>query len=302
MKIRRREILAVLALLTPSMLCGHSSAYAQAINDSNQGQTYGNWRVGNSQYPGIEVRAKCDNDNTSTTPVSSYWEYQIRSTYKRTMDYVYLVEGGIASPKNNVMTGPFLDTVKPGEIKNGGVQLWGGCGQHATPKTDLHITIKCGVPTGQDAPCFKDSDGNPIARQEPSKSQPPRVGSKSVPSPSKTASARRGSMTGSVWVCTLKYSDGSGWRREISFLSNGRYTSANPDDRSVADNLDETDRWNQNGNEVSWVHTMAFEAYKGTLTSSSMTGEILKLNPDLAPTRDRIGSFICEGRKPAEKP
>ena len=175
MRIRVRKLSnpgVIVLLLAGSLLGPFSSASAQTINDANQDQTYGAWRVANPQYPGIQVRAKCDRDTQdSDGRVTSWWDFQIRSTYKETVDYVYLNEAGIASPKTNVMIGPFLDTAKPGETKSGyGVMLWGSCSQHATPKTALHINIKCGVPTGQDAPCFKDSSGNPYERRDPSES------------------------------------------------------------------------------------------------------------------------------------
>lgn len=66
-----------------------------------------------------------------------------------------------AQPPVNRMIGPFLDTLKPGEIYDNGGLLFGGCSQHGTLKTGIHVTIKCAVPTGQDAPCFKDANGNP---------------------------------------------------------------------------------------------------------------------------------------------
>ena len=172
MRIRVRKLSnpsVIVLLLACSILGPFSSASAQTINDANQDQTYGAWRVANPQYPGIQVRAKCDRDTQdSDGRVTSWWDFQIRSTYKETVDYVYLNEAGIASPKTNVMIGPFLDTAKPGETKSGyGVMLWGSCSQHATPKTALHINIKCGVPTGQDAPCFKDSSGESIRTPRP---------------------------------------------------------------------------------------------------------------------------------------
>jgi hypothetical protein len=147
-------------------------ASAQTINDPAQNEKYGVWKVVNPQYPGIQTRARCDVDVQLNGQMHSQWYYQVRSTYKATMDYAYLVEFDSPQSHVNEMTGPFMTTAKPGDITEGFTGLYGICGEHATVKTGLHIKIKCAVPTGQDAPCFKDSDGNPIAKQDPSESQP----------------------------------------------------------------------------------------------------------------------------------
>jgi hypothetical protein len=154
--------------VTLLVLFAAASSFGLAqINDSNQDQTYGVWKVPNPQTPGIQFRAKCNQDITdSQGRTLSEWSIQFRSTYKGTIDFIYLNEAGIAEPPANKMIGPFLDTLKPGETYENGAQLYGGCSQHRAPTTGIHVAIKCAVPTGQDAPCFKDATGNPYPRAE----------------------------------------------------------------------------------------------------------------------------------------
>ena len=153
------------------MAAGSSFALAQT-SDANQNRTYGVWKVPNPQTPGLQFRAKCNDDITdSQGRAKSEWNFQFRSTYKGTIDFVYLNEAGIAQPPANKMIGPFLKTLKPGEVYESGGELYGGCGQHGTLMTGIHVTIKCAVPTGQDAPCFKDAKGNPYPQAPPSDAQ-----------------------------------------------------------------------------------------------------------------------------------
>ena len=169
------RILFVAALLT---VCGASSS-GQTISDSNQNQTWGIWKTPNPATPGLQFHARCDKDidSGSGTPISSWWSYQFRNTYKGTMDFIYLMEGGIADPKVNKMVGGFKFTLKPGEIFDSGALLWGSCSQHSGPKGGLHMTLKCVVPTGQDSPCFNDADGNPYPQAKLSNPSSPAKGS-----------------------------------------------------------------------------------------------------------------------------
>lgn len=144
------------------LVAGCALSSAQTISDSNQNQTWGVWKTPNPATPGLQFHAKCDKDiDPDNGKISSWWSYQFRNTYKGTMDFIYLVEGGIADPKVNKMVGGFKYTLKPGEIYDGGSLLWGSCSQHSLPKTGIHMTLKCVVPTGQDSPCFNDAEGNP---------------------------------------------------------------------------------------------------------------------------------------------
>jgi hypothetical protein len=166
-------------LATLLFLIGCSPTLAQTVNDSNQDQTYGVWKVPNPQTPGIQFRAKCNSDSDATGRMMSEWSFQFRNNYKGTMDFIYLNEGGIDQPAVNKMIGPFLNTLKPGEIYSNGAQLYGSCSEHATVKTGIHVTIKCAVPTGQDAPCFKDADGNPYPQAARVNLEAKRLASKS---------------------------------------------------------------------------------------------------------------------------
>jgi hypothetical protein len=179
-KVLFRGFVTLLFLL----VAGCSSTPAQAINDSNQDQTYGIWKVPNPQTPGIQFRAKCNDDITdSQGRTKSEWSFQFRSTYKGTIDFIYLNQAGIAQPPANKMIGPFLDTLKPGEIYENGAELYGGCSQHATLTTGIHVAIKCAVPTGQDAPCFKDANGNPYPQATRSDVQAQTAPAKHAPDP-----------------------------------------------------------------------------------------------------------------------
>lgn len=170
MKIHPRKVARLTTMQVALVLLsvvGWSSAFGQTINDPAQGEKYGVWKVMNAQYPGIQTRAKCDTDVELNGRMTSSWEYQVRSTYKGTVDYVYLVGFGSPITHLNEMTGPFLATAKPGDVTQGLTELYGICGEHSSIKTGLHITIKCAVPTGQDAPCFKDANGNEYPRRQP---------------------------------------------------------------------------------------------------------------------------------------
>jgi hypothetical protein len=181
----RHSLFAMVALaiflFASALQC--SPASAQTINDPAQGEKYGIWKVMNPEYPGIQTRARCDVDLELNGRMHSEWYYQVRSTYKGTVDYAYLVEFDSPLSHVNEMTGPFLATAKPGDVTEGFTGLFGICGEHATVKTGLHIQIGCAVPTGQDAPCFKNSNGNLILSKDPAQSMPrgslaPHAGSK----------------------------------------------------------------------------------------------------------------------------
>jgi hypothetical protein len=196
------KLFRCITIVSFMLVIGLSPVLAQT--DANQDQTYGVWKVPNPQTPGIQFRAKCNQDVTDAQGrTESWWSIQFRSTYKATTDFIYLNEAGIAQPPTNRMIGPFLDTLKPGEIYENVALLYGGCSQHATLTTGIHVTIKCAVPTGQDAPCFKDANGNPYPQAAASGSQPGNVG----PSPSRTKT--HSTAITKYWVCQAEFWDGA---------------------------------------------------------------------------------------------
>jgi hypothetical protein len=198
-KVLFRSFIALLFLMVAS-----SSLTLAQTTDSNQDQTYGVWKVPNPQTPGIQFRAKCNDDITdSQGRTKSEWSFQFRSTYKGAIDFIYLNEAGIAQPPANKMIGPFLETLKPGETYENGDELYGGCSQHATVTTGIHVTIKCAVPTGQDAPCFKDANGKPYPQAAAGGSQAGSVGASSG-----RTKPRSNGIT-KYWVCRATFFDGA---------------------------------------------------------------------------------------------
>jgi hypothetical protein len=55
-------------------------------------------------------------------------------------------------------------------IYTNGTDISGGCKDHPMPKA-LQIHVLCMAPAGQDAPCFKDTDGKPYPHAKPSDPQ-----------------------------------------------------------------------------------------------------------------------------------
>jgi hypothetical protein len=175
---------------------------AQTINDPAQNEKYGIWKVMNPQYPGIQTRAKCNFDTDLNGRTQSNWGFQVTSTYTGTMDYVYLVEFGSPLSHVNEMTGPFMTTAKPGDITEGSTELYGICGEHTTVKTGLRIQIRCAVPTGQDAPCFKDSNGNPYERRNVS-DVAAKLKIRAAPGSSGSTNSKSGQRV-AFWYCEVR--------------------------------------------------------------------------------------------------
>src|ERR1700678_361306 len=250
---------------------------ASCLSTPAQDQTYGVWKVPNSQTPGIEFRAKCNSDiNDSQGRTKSDWSFQFRSTYKGSIDFIYLNEAGIAQPPANKMIGPFLDTLKPGEIYENGAELYGGCSQHGTVTTGIHVTIKCAVPTGQDAPCFKDSAGNPFPRRDSSGSRPSSVGSNRASSQPKPIGGKL-QIADSVWLCNPSWSAAGQQRkpRKWKITLNADHTvTAGYADGDASEgwdwSIEPTDKWTQNGNEVSWGIENGNFHFSGVISGQSL--------------------------------
>jgi hypothetical protein len=130
--------------------------------------------VGNPKYPGVLVRAKCAYDVQIDGKWSSWWDFQLKSTYPASTDYVFNYEYGVPETQVNKFGAPSMITAaKSGDVYFNGTELWGTCSQHTLPTKRLHIRVSCAVPvsTGPDDPCFKGPDGNLIADAPASGSQ-----------------------------------------------------------------------------------------------------------------------------------
>jgi hypothetical protein len=214
---------------------------AQTISDSNQNQTWGVWKTPNPQTPGLQFHAKCDKDIDpgNGTPISSWWSYQFRNTYKGTMDFIYLVEAGIADPKVNKMVGGFKYTLKPGEIYDSGGLLWGSCSQHSLPKTGIHMTLKCVVATGQDAPCFKDADGNPYPQAPQSSLQ---TEPQNTPETFGPAIIKHGQVA-AYWMCQNQTGDAEYYVMTDLFLGTYSLTDGVANSATLAGLTEQFEKW-----------------------------------------------------------
>jgi hypothetical protein len=154
------------AILVSTVFCA-PAMLGQEIKDPAQYGKYGIWNTANEEYSNIKTRAKCDNNDELDGRTTSHWDFQVQSSYKETVDYVYLVEFRAPMSKVNEMTGPYLATLYPGQISEGSTELYGICSEHATSQTRLRIRINCAAPAGQDAPCFKKANSDPIERRDP---------------------------------------------------------------------------------------------------------------------------------------
>lgn len=131
--------------------------------DPDQHQELGQWRTMNTKYPRIQTRAKCAYDVKVDGQWHSWWGFQIRSSYQATTDYIFQIEYGNSATNQNVFAAPGLVTAKSDDIYQNETELLGTCHQHPLPNA-LRIRVLCAAPTGSDAPCFKDGDGNTIGQ------------------------------------------------------------------------------------------------------------------------------------------
>lgn len=160
-KMVRRIVILGIAVFC---LCTMASAQEQmtATQDPDQHQQYGQWRTMNSEYPRIQTRAKCSYDVKVNGKWTSWWDFQIRSTYQATTDYVFFIEYGNFSTGANTFGAPGLVTAKYESIYTNGTELLGTCHAHPLPNS-LFIRVKCAAPTEQELACFKDASGKAIA-------------------------------------------------------------------------------------------------------------------------------------------
>ena len=143
----------------------HCLCFSQDIDNSDS-QQWGDFKAKFANAPSLLARAKCDNDVLLNGRWQSGWTFEFKSGYNGPVDFIYLVEFGDPQTHTNHMTGPFLWTIAPGQVLDADSELLGKCIQHKTTG-GLHITVKCVVPQGQDAPCFKNADGTRVAERPP---------------------------------------------------------------------------------------------------------------------------------------
>jgi len=127
------------------------------------------WISVGSDYPSLDWRVRCW--AVSETQVKgitvSWWDFEFRSRYTMTIDYVYQTRVGDASERKNFWVGPFMGTLQSGQKSDPGYAvLIGPCIQQYSRGTGLWIDVKCVVPAGQDHPCLR-NDGQPVQRLEP---------------------------------------------------------------------------------------------------------------------------------------
>jgi hypothetical protein len=99
-----------------------------------------------------------------------------------------------------------------------------------------------------------------------------------------------------VWRCEIQdATDGSVQREQFSFKPDGTYTGIFLDDNSQLYTFDDVDKWEQTGNDFSWVYNARGARFKSTITGNSMSGEMMfwgYINGVLQPEH-QIGTFRC---------
>jgi hypothetical protein len=127
------------------------------------------WISVGPDYPSLDWRVRCwagSEKHVSGTTVS-WWDFEFRSRYTISVDYVYQTVDGDPSTRKNYWAGPFMNTLQPGQKSDPGYAiLIGPCSQHYGRGNGLWMDVKCVVPTGQDAPCFT-NNGQPVRRLQP---------------------------------------------------------------------------------------------------------------------------------------
>lgn len=290
-------VMLVSTVLNASRLCGQTMS---ATQDPEQHQDWGQWKVFNSKYPRILGRARCDYDVQVNGRWSSWWGYQFRTTNQTPVDIVFVVEYGDPSGINKPET-PSMITNAPFEtIYSGGTEIWGTCSEHTFPKT-LKAKVVCAVPTGQDAPCFNDANGNRVADAKPSDLHAAEVGPRGASSPSKTSNgASQTQIAGSVWICGANWNDHIGadgprhfaesWK--LTFEPDGSFTNR-LEDNSDGFNIDPgEDKWTQTGNRVSWHQGASELTFAGTVNGNLM---VVKMTGGLGGNVGRTeGTLTCK--------
>ena len=127
------------------------------------------WMPVGSDYPSLDWRVRCwgGSETQVKGTTVSWWDFEFRSRYTMTIDYVYRTRVGDATERKNFWVGPFMGTLQSGQKSEPGYAvLVGPCSPHYSRGEGLWMDVKCVVPAGQDSPCLTDN-GEPVQRLEP---------------------------------------------------------------------------------------------------------------------------------------
>jgi hypothetical protein len=146
------------------LLCSvPSKAPAQTIPEWSQ------WISVGPDYPSLDWRVRCwaGSETQVKGTTVSWWDFEFRSRYTMTIDYVYQTRVGDASEHKNFWVGPFMGTLQSGQKSDPGYAvLIGLCSQHYSRGYGLWMDVKCVVPAGQGDPCLT-NNGQPVQRLQP---------------------------------------------------------------------------------------------------------------------------------------
>jgi hypothetical protein len=159
MRTITRTFLALGLLLCSATL----KAPAQTIPEWSE------WTPAGPDYPSLDWRVRCwaDSESQVKGTTVSWWDFEFRSRYTMTIDYVYQTRVGDASEHKNFWVGPFMGTLQSGQKSDPShAVLIGPCIQHYSRGNGLWMDVKCVVPAGQDNPCLMDN-GQRVQRLEP---------------------------------------------------------------------------------------------------------------------------------------
>jgi hypothetical protein len=120
-------------------------------------------------YPSLDWRVRCwaGSETQVKGTTVSWWDFEFRSRYTMSVDYVYQTVDGDPSARKNYGAGPFMNTLQPGQKSDpGSAVLIGPCSQSYGHGNGLWVEVKCVVPTGQSNPCFTNDD-QPVRRLQP---------------------------------------------------------------------------------------------------------------------------------------
>ena len=120
-------------------------------------------------YPSLDWRVRCwaGSETQVRGTTVSWWDFQFRSRYTISVDYVYRAPDGDPSVRKNYWAGPFMNTLQPGQRSDPGYAvLIGPCSQDYGRGSGIWVDVKCVIATGQSAPCLT-NDGQPVRRLQP---------------------------------------------------------------------------------------------------------------------------------------
>jgi len=128
-----------------------------------------------------------------------------------------------------------MNTLQPGQKSDPGyATLVGLCSQHYGRGNGLWVEVKCVVPTGEDAPCFR-NDGQPVRRLQPDELNP-----FGLSRPSGAASKSGGQQV--YWLCWSSIAVSP--KRTLLYVSKAfSKPAAGPDAGSAETLLDEFREW-----------------------------------------------------------